>query len=126
MDYYSIYKTDKNFLCDNNITFKGGYSFNKKITITLYNAEMIEHILTKKFNKSLKNLINIYLMLENDEEGDNNAVDILEPKIEVLRNLLLGTYARFLDAKTVEDCLNKLEKFERKVGKLTVKKSRHL
>ncbi len=128
MEYYAIYKTDKCAKCKKTIALAGGYEFSKKTKITLYNKEMMHYILTKKLNKSLKDIINLYLAVANaDEDEDNDeAREALVPRIELMRNVLLERYSFFLDKGVVEDYLNKLEKMERKVGGLEPKKSRSL
>ena len=129
MDYFLIYKTDKSASCDKPIVLTGGYNFVKKISITLYNREMMNYILTKKLNKSLKNIINLYLLCansEDDETDDEAAREALVPKIDLMRSILLEKYSFFLNKEVIEDYLNKIEKLEKKVGNLQSKKSRSL
>ena len=126
MSYFLIYKTDKKKKVEKPIVLRGGYSFAKKISITLYNPELTRYILKKKINSSLKGIINLYLVCESVEDGDDDAREALAPKIELLRQVLLERYAFFLPQSDVEDYLNKLEKMEKKVGMLQSKKSRSL
>ncbi len=124
MDYFLVYKTDKKAKLVKRVTFTGGYSFARKFTITLYNNEMTRYILKKKINSSLKSMINLYLMCENDE--DDAARETLIPKVDFLRSVLIEKYAFYLSRSDVEDYLNKLDKMEKKVGMLQSKKSRSL
>lgn len=129
MNYFVLYKTDKKANSEKALQFRGGYSFKKKTIITLYNHQMTSYILIKKFNKSLKDIINLYLFYANseDEDGTGDAVNVLGAKVEMLRAVLLEQYSLFLDRPIVEDYLNKLEKMERKIGSLhQVKKSRSM
>ncbi len=124
MDYFLVYKTDKKAKLVKRVTFTDGYSFARKFTITLYNPEMTRYILKKKINSSLKSMINLYLMCENDE--DDAAREALIPKVDFLRSVLIEKYAFYLSRSDVEDYLNKLDKMEKKVGMLQSKKSRSL
>lgn len=127
MEYFAIYKTDKKSASSQPIKLIGGYNFVKKISITLYNRDMVRYILLKKLNNSLKSIINLYLLCEDSEDTDSEANrDILLPKIELMRKLLLERYSLFLNREEVEDYLIKLEKMERKVGNMPTKKSRRM
>lgn len=128
MKYYAIYKTDEKKKSEEIIVLKGGYSFRKKTMITLYDDDVIRNILITKLNNSLKGIIDLYLLTESDDEsGDGrNETDILMPKIELMRSLLLGKYASFLSKREIENYLNKLEKMEKKIGMKQSKKSRSL
>lgn len=120
MNYFLISKSDKIFKSDKKITPKGGYKFNQKIAISLYNNDMIRYILTKKINKSLKDIINLYLLNEEDADG----CEELMPKIEFLRSLLIEKYSKHLNQYEVDAYLTKLEKLESKMFSSHSKKSR--
>lgn len=127
MEYYIIYKTDEVKKSTKPLSFKDGYSFTKKMVITLYESGLIKHVLTTKINNSLKSIINLYLMIEEDEDGESEASrETLLPKIELMRRMLLEKYAMFLGIDEVESYLNKLEKLEKKIGKKQYKKTRSL
>lgn len=125
MSYFTIDKNNASFQYTDKLTFKHGYKFSKRTTITLYNTTLINYVLTTKFNKSLKDIINLYLLWCNDEDADG-AVAAIMPRVELLRKILLEDYAFYLDRKTIEGYLDKLEKMERKVGRMTTQKSRSL
>ncbi len=120
--YYSIYKKDKTFKTDKKITFKKGYTFDKKITITLYEPSLIKYVLIKKLNNSLKGLINLYKFYEDDD--DDTRREALLPKIEVLRSIFLREYVDFLEEIEIESYLDRFNKLERKVDGSKTKKSR--
>lgn len=125
MEYFLIYKTDKLVKIDAPIELSRGFKFAKKTTITLYNKGIIDYILTKKINKNLREIINLYLQYINQaEEGetDADAQAILEAKVEFLRNALFKNYAPFLDRKAIEDYVIKLEKMEAKIANIPSKK----
>lgn len=121
MEYFSITKTDSKCEFDRVLSLKGGYEFNQRINITLYNNSMIRYILNKKINSSFKNIINMILALESDADDDDvNAIVI---KIETLRTLLLEKYSRYIGVKDTETYLKRIEKLEEKTGNRKVKKS---
>lgn len=123
---YLIYKNDKTFKTETTLVLKGGYSFNQKLPITLFNAELINYVLNKKLTNSLKGIINLYLLYEDDEEGAENRANDLIPKIELLRSILIDNYAAFLSEGEIESYLTKMEKLEDKICRGITKKSRGL
>ena len=125
MNYYLISKTDKAFKCKNFFEATVGFSFHQKIAITVYNAEMINYILNKKLTNSLKNIINLYLFYEGEDDGDGCADNLL-PRIELLRRVLIESYAFYLSESEIESYLTKFDKLEAKIGNLGQKKSRSM
>ena len=121
MEYFSITKTDVNYNIEECLSLKEGYKFNQKIKITLYNQTMIKYILIKKINTSLRNIINMILSLDNDEDED--GILEISAKIETLRKILIGKYSKYIGIKETEDYLKKLDKLEERVGTRKVKKS---
>lgn len=121
MEYFWVFKRDGDFKSKKRIVLKDGYSFNQKISITLYNPSMIRYILNRKVNNSLKAIINLYLLYEDDDDARNSEV---LPKIELLRSILLDSYRGFLTDKEIEEYLGKLDKIEKKIGSGKSKKSR--
>lgn len=125
MNYYLISKTDKAFKCKASFVPQGGFSFNQKLSITVYNIGMIRYILNKKLTNSLKNIINLYLYYEGADDGDGCAENLL-PRIEVLRRILIEDYALYLTESEIESYLTKFDKLEAKIGSLGHKKSRSM
>lgn len=121
MRYLVISKTDKKNKMKKKLSLKNGFEFNKSVHITLYNHNMIHYILIKKLNNSLKNLINLYLLYEDDEDARAKE---LSPKIELLRRVLIEQYAFYLEEVEIESYLDKLNKLEGKVLNSGAKKSR--
>lgn len=122
MEYFWIFKTDKKSKSNKKILLKDGYKFNQKVSITLYNYDMISYILKRKINNSLKAIINLYLLY--DDEDDSTRISEILPKIELLRNILLENYSKWLDEDEVRGYLSKLDKIEKKLGVDKSKKSR--
>ena len=125
MNYYLVSKTDKAFKCAGNLSLSGGFSFNQKTAITVYNLGMIRFILNKKLTNSLKSIINLYLFYEGNEDSDGCA-DTLLPRIEVLRRILIENYAFYMSESEIESYLTKFDKLEAKIGNLGQKKSRSM
>lgn len=125
MKYYVIYKTDKKSTLDA-LPVLEGYTFKQKIRITLYNRDMTQYILEKKVNKSLRAIIDLYLLYESDDDEENGDArrDALIPKIETLKNNLLGKYAYYMPVHEITNYIDKLEKLERKLGTAKSQKSR--
>jgi len=105
--------------------FRNGFTFNQKYYITLYDFDMIRYVLITKMNKSLRSFINVYLMV-NDDDEDNSTLESLIPRIETLRSIFIEKYALYLKETEIESYLTKLDKLEEKIdGKLN-RKSRRL
>jgi len=126
MEYYLITKTNVTWKWKP-IKFKGGLSFNQKMPITLYNFGMIRYILIKKMNKSLKGIITLYLMYEdNDDESSDTAIQELIPKVEFLRKVFIEKYALYMSESEIESYLMKLDKLEAKIQNRGMKKTRSM
>lgn len=125
MKYYLISKTDKTFKSNAGIVLAGGYNFKQRLSITLYDANMINYILNKKIKNSLKSIISLYLLYE-DGEDDGDSVETLLPKIEVLRRILIEKYALYLSEGEIESYLTKCDKLEAKIANFGSKKSKSM
>ena len=123
MKYFSITKTNKKNKMEPGLSLKEGYRFNQKIRITLYDNSMIDYILNKKINNTLKNIINMMVLLE--EESDEDSVLLISAKLETLRKLLLEKYSRYINNQDTESYLKKIEKLEERLGQRKIKKNRH-
>ncbi len=123
MEYFLITKTDNKRKLSKPLKLFGGYSFNQKISITIYNYNIIRYILLKKLNNSLKSIINSYILFEQDEDSDASA---LLPKLETLRNIFIEKYAFYLTESEIESYLMKIDRITEKVSANNVRKSRSL
>lgn len=122
MNYYVLLKTNRASSLEKKLFLFHGYPFNKRIKITIYNPEITRFVLIKKLNSSLRSLINLYKLYEDDE--DDSRREELLPRIELLRRILIEQYAEFLEEIEIESYLDKLNKFENKVSGTKSKKSR--
>ncbi|HBA37180.1 MAG TPA: hypothetical protein DCY94_00520 [Firmicutes bacterium] len=123
MEHFSLNKTDKKYTW-NPVMFKGGYTFNQKTHLTLYNYGMTRYILLKKLNISLRNLINLYLVYVEDEDDEGENMENLLPKVETLRNVLIGKYAAYMSESEIEAYLMKLDSLAAKIDSKSNKRSR--
>ncbi len=124
MKYYMITKTDTTVKWKPKV-FRNGFTFSQKYYITLYDYDMIRYVLITKMNKSLRGFINIYLMV-NDDDEDNGTLESLIPKIETLRSIFIEKYALYLRETEIEAYLTKLDKLEEKIDSRLNRKSRRL
>lgn len=113
MKYFLIAKTDKKVKLLNPLKLKGGFTFKNKMPITIYNREIIRYVLIRKLNNSLKSIINLYLLYDEDDEDNNSE---LLPRIELLRNILIKDYAMFLTEVEIEAYLIKFDRLEEKIN----------
>lgn len=121
MKYYMLIKSDKKKKVKTKLILKGGYQFRQKLKITLFDYEMINYIFNKKITKSLQDIINIFLLYEDDEDGREG---ILVPKIETLRQALINKYAGYLSEGEIESYLMKCDKIAYKTSLRKKSKSR--
>lgn len=121
MNYYLIIKKDKPSQLKSALKFKQGFQFNQKIKITLYNFQLMNNIFNKKIAKSLQEIINIFLLYEDDEDGREG---ILVPKIETLRRMIIEKYSISLTEGEIESYLTKCDKIEYKTRQRMSQKSR--
>lgn len=113
MNYYMLVKSNTKEKMKEALTLNNGYQFKQKLKITIFNYEMINYIFNKKITKSLQDIINIFLLYEDDEDGREG---ILTPKIETLRQALINKYARCLTEGEIESYLMKCDKIQYKTS----------
>lgn len=124
MQYYLLVKNDKKIKLSKKIILRNGYQFKQKLSITLFNYGMINYIFNKKITNYLREIINIFILYEGDEDGEDEREGILIPKIETLRRLLIEKYSRFLTEGEIESYLTKCDKIECKTVYRKNQKSR--
>lgn len=99
-----------------------GYSFKPKLNsdkyivvseVIIINRQMIDDILTIKFEKNFKRLVALALNVINDEdETDDSKASIVLGEIELVRGILLNRYQKFLNHQKEELFLQKLRLIE--------------
>ena len=119
MKRYRLEKINK-VTCDD-LDLINGYKFSRKVTVTLYDEELIVAILTKKVDIALKKIIARFIGLdENDEDGGNQLL----ADIETLKRLLLRDYYKYIGKNKTKAYLLKLQEIESRVPNKTLKKTR--
>lgn len=99
-----------------------GYAFKPKLNNTKYitvneviivNRQMIDEILTIKFEKNFKRLVAMALSVINDEDAtDDSNTAIVLGEVELVRGILLNRYQKFLNHNKEELFLQKLRLIE--------------
>lgn len=98
-----------------------GYQFKPRTTkdsyikvnqVTIVDRVMIDKILTMKFNKSFKKVVALALQVINDEDSDEGNVAIVLGEVELVREILLNRYQKFLSYEKEQLFLKKLRLIE--------------
>ena len=120
MKHFVLVKTEDKCSIAKHKSFCGGYQFNSKFKICLYEKSMIKYILKRKLDRSFSKLVKLYYLIEcDDEEGE---VSNLTAKIDAMRISLLEDYSKYIGSKSTESYLAKLEIIE---GRIQNNKSIH-
>lgn len=98
-----------------------GYKFRPKLNkegyvkvseVTIVDKVMIDKILTMKFNKNFKKLVALAMKVINDEESSDDEVRIVLDEVELIREILLNRYQKFLNHDKEQLFLKKLRLIE--------------
>lgn len=114
------------------VSFKeyDGYVFKPKLnkeqfikvnSIKIVDAEMIDRILTMKFNKSFNRLVALAMAVLNDDDADDSDCEIVLDEAQLVREILLNRYQKFLSQKKEELFLKKLRIIENEIRMKQVK-----
>ena len=107
-----------------------GYTFKPKALsevyihvneVKIFNPEMIDKILTMKFDKSFKKLVALAMHVLEDEEADEGDTTIVLGEVELVREVLLNRYQKFLDKEKEELFLKKLRLIENELRMKQIK-----
>lgn len=109
---YIINKKNDKYKSNKRLIFEGGFGFNKKIQITIYNEDMIKGIINNKIRTKLNKITVLNMLYENDEDDDSTG-RLARIKIEELRCILLGEYKEFIGEKKINSLLKDLDKLEK-------------
>ncbi len=79
-------------------------------SVTIYKPEMIEHVLTKKFEKKFNRLSSIILkfLYQDDDDSDEGDFEILLDEIARLKSVVDLQYKKFLSNQEYKDYIHKL------------------
>jgi len=98
-----------------------GYQFKPRSTkdsyikvdrVTIVDRVMIDKILTMKFNKSFKKVVALAMQVINDEDADDGDATIVLGEVELVREILLNRYQKFLSYEKEQLFLKKLRLIE--------------
>lgn len=98
-----------------------GYKFNPKKTgkayldvkeVTVVNPDLIENILTLKFEKRFKRLLAMAIHVQQDDDASEEDTTIVLDEIELVREILLNKYQNYLKRSKEETFLKKLRIIE--------------
>lgn len=79
-------------------------------SVTIYKPEMIEHVLSMKFEKKFDRLSQIILkfLYQEDDESDEGDFEILLDEIARLKSVVELQYKKFLSNEEYKDYIHKL------------------
>lgn len=80
--------------------------------VTIINDYLIDRILTMKFDKSFKRLVSLALRVINDEDADESDTEIVFGEVELVREILLNRYQKFLSYEKEQLLLKKVRLIE--------------
>jgi hypothetical protein len=98
-----------------------GYTFRPKVSkkdyikvseVTIVDKQMIDKILSTKFDKSFKKVVNMASYVINDDDADDDAVRMVLDEVELVRQILLSRYQRFINHEKEQLFLKKLRLIE--------------
>ena len=89
---------------------KGNYI--KVNEVKIVDKVMIEKILSMKFDKSFKQLVALALRVINDEDADETAAELVLDEVELVRQILLERYHKFINREKEKLFLKKLRIIE--------------
>ncbi len=80
--------------------------------VTVVDRVMIDRILSMKFDKSFKQLVALALRVINDEDADDAEAELVLDEVELVRQVLLNRYQKFLSYEKEQLFLKKLRLIE--------------
>lgn len=98
---------------------KGNYIRVNEVTVV--DRVMIDKILSLKFDKAFKRVVAMALTVINDEDADNDTAEIVLDEVELVRQVLLNKYQKFLNYEKEQLFLKKLRLIENEMRLKQVK-----
>ena len=98
-----------------------GYKFKPKTNnqkyinvneVTIVDKKMIDQILSLKFDKAFKRVVSMALTVINDDDADETAAEVVLGEVELVRQVLLNRYQRFISYEKEQLFLKKLRLIE--------------
>jgi len=120
MASYLINKTHQD---DSVVKFKNidGYTFRPRVgkndyikvkEVTIIDPQMIDKILSTKFDKSFKKIVELATLVVNNDDADEGDCELVIGQAELLREILLTRYQKFLNYEKEQLFLKKLRLIE--------------
>lgn len=91
---------------------KGTGNYIKVNEVKIVDKVMIDKILSMKFDRSFKQLVALALSVINDEDADEDAAEIVLDEVELVRQILLERYHKFINQEKEKLFLKKLRVIE--------------
>ena len=119
MSYILKQNGDKKELFSGDIDFTG-YKFNSKSSkniikvsnVTVVDPKMINEILTIKFNRRFKKLLTLVSAVLNDTDASDADTALALDEVQLVKEILLNRYQKFLNQEKEELFLKKLRVLE--------------
>lgn len=92
---------------------KGNYI--KVNEVKIVDKVMIEKILSMKFDRAFKQLVALALRVINDEDADDDTAMIVLDEVELVRQILLERYHKFISQEKEKLFLKKLRIIENEI-----------
>ena len=116
------YLVNRQHIDDSVVSIKelDGYTFKPKPnsnymkvnSVTIFDRVMLDKILSMKFNKSFNRVVKLALHVINDEDATDDDCEIILGEVELVRQILLNRYQKFLNHEKEELFLKKLRLIE--------------
>lgn len=119
------YLINKQHVDDSVISIKelDGYTFKprpnsnyiKVNSVTIVDRVMLDRILSMKFDKAFNRVVKLALQVINNEDASDDDCEIVLGEVELVRQVLLNRYQRFLKHEKEELFLKKLRLIENEI-----------
>ena len=120
MASYLINKAHKD---ESVIRFKNvdGYTFRPKVSkndyikvteVKIVDPSLIDKILSQKFEKSFKKIVELAMIVVNNDDADEGDCELVVNQAELLREILLTRYQKFINYEKEQLFLKKLRLIE--------------
>ena len=129
MKSYLLKKVDKEY---KNVVLNNDnkcYSFTPRIKnldvkkVSVYDSNLIDNILTNKFNRSLHEILNKTIIILNDDDETTGGTGIVLDEIARLRSIIGTKYNEFLSKEKEEKFYSQLQLLEVEIQRETMERN---
>ena len=98
-----------------------GYTFRPRVgkndyikvkEVTIVDPQMIDRILSQKFDKSFKKIVELAMIVVNNDSADEGDCELVVDQAELLREILLTRYQKYINYDKEQLFLKKLRLIE--------------